>query len=38
MDEGKLAVLPRERWPGACERRIKHDLLAVRRIVEGRPR
>jgi sugar phosphate isomerase/epimerase len=38
MDEGKLAVLPRERWPGACERRVKRDLLAVRRIVEGRPR
>jgi len=36
MDAGKLAVLPRERWPEAGERRIKRDLAAVRRIVEAR--
>lgn len=36
MDAGKLAVLARERWPQVCERRVKRDLLAVRRIVEGR--
>jgi sugar phosphate isomerase/epimerase len=33
MDAGKLAVLARERWPDVCERRVKRDLAAVRRIV-----
>jgi len=37
-DAGKLAVLPRERWPEVCERRVKRDLAAVRRIVEERSR
>ncbi len=36
MDAGKLAVLPRDRWPAACEPRVKRDLHAVRRIAEGR--
>jgi hypothetical protein len=36
VDAGKLAVLPRDRWPAACEARVKRDLRAVRRIVEGR--
>ena len=36
MDAGKLSVLPRDRWPAACEPRVKRDLIAVRRIVEGR--
>jgi sugar phosphate isomerase/epimerase len=36
MDAGKLAVLPRDRWPGVCETRVKHDLLSVRRIAAGR--
>lgn len=36
MDAGKLAVLPRDRWPAACEPRVKRDLLAVRRIIAGR--
>jgi sugar phosphate isomerase/epimerase len=35
MDAGKLAVLPRDRWPAACEHRVKRDLQAVRRIVAG---
>jgi sugar phosphate isomerase/epimerase len=36
VDAGKLAVLPRDRWPAACEGRVKRDIRAVRRIVEGR--
>jgi len=36
LDAGKLAVLPRDRWPAACEPRVKRDLLAVRRIAAGR--
>jgi sugar phosphate isomerase/epimerase len=36
MEAGKLAVLPRDRWPAACEPRVKRDLAAVRRIAEGR--
>jgi sugar phosphate isomerase/epimerase len=35
MDARKLAVLPRERWPAVCERRVKRDIRAVRRIVGG---
>jgi sugar phosphate isomerase/epimerase len=38
MDAGKLSVLPRDRWPEVCERRVKRDLTAVRRIVEGHSR
>jgi sugar phosphate isomerase/epimerase len=34
-DAGKLAVLPRDRWPAACETRVKRDLQAVRRIAGG---
>lgn len=34
-DAGKLAVLPRDRWPAACEPRVKRDLQAVRRIAGG---
>jgi hypothetical protein len=37
MDEGRLAVLPRDRWPAVCENRVRRDLNAVRRIVDGRP-
>ncbi len=37
MDAGKLSVLPRDRWPAVCEHRVKRDLLAVRRIVDGHP-
>jgi sugar phosphate isomerase/epimerase len=37
MDAGKLSVLTRDRWPAVCEQRVKRDLAAVRRIVEGRP-
>lgn len=36
VDAGKLAVLPRDRWPSACEPRVKRDLRAVREIVGGR--
>lgn len=35
MDAGKLAVLPRDRWPEACEARVKRDLKAVRRLLAG---
>jgi hypothetical protein len=34
LDEGRIAVLDRERWPEQCERRVKRGLRAVRRIVE----
>ncbi len=34
-DRRKLDVLPRDRWPEACERRVKRDLAAVRRIAAG---
>jgi sugar phosphate isomerase/epimerase len=34
-DAGKLAVLPRDRWPAACEPRVKRDIQAVRRITGG---
>jgi len=34
LDEGRIAVLDRERWPEQCERRMKRGLRAVRRIVE----
>jgi len=33
-DRGKISILPRDRWPEACERRVKRDLKAVRRMVE----
>ena len=35
MDAGKLAVLPRERWPAVCEPRVKRDIQAVRHILGG---
>jgi len=35
MDAGKLAVLSRDRWPAACEPRVKRDIQAVRRIIGG---
>jgi sugar phosphate isomerase/epimerase len=35
-DQGKLGVLDRAGWPDVCERRVKRDLRAVRRIVEER--
>ncbi|MGZ5514790.1 MAG: sugar phosphate isomerase/epimerase family protein [Candidatus Aminicenantales bacterium] len=35
MDAGKLAVLPRDRWPAVCEPRVKRDIQAVRRILAG---
>ena len=38
MDAGKLAVLARDRWPPACEPRVKRDIRAVRQIVSGRER
>jgi sugar phosphate isomerase/epimerase len=34
-DAGKLSVLPRDRWPAACEGRVRRDIQAVRRIVGG---
>ncbi len=34
-EAGKLAVLSRDRWPAACEPRVKRDLQAVRRIAGG---
>jgi sugar phosphate isomerase/epimerase len=34
MDAGKLAVLPRDRWPAVCEERVKRDIQAVRRIAD----
>lgn len=36
VDAGKLAVLARDRWPAACEARVKRDIRAVRRLVEER--
>jgi sugar phosphate isomerase/epimerase len=36
VDGSKLAILPRDRWPAACEGRVKRDIRTVRRIVEGR--
>jgi len=33
MDAGKLAVLPRDRWPAACEPRVKRDIQAIRRLL-----
>ena len=35
-DRQKLAILDRARWPEVCERRVKHGLRAVRRIVSER--
>ncbi len=35
MEAGKLAVLPRERWPAVCEPRVKRDIQAVRHILGG---
>jgi sugar phosphate isomerase/epimerase len=32
IDENKIAVLDRTRWPAACEDRIKRDLKAVKRM------
>jgi sugar phosphate isomerase/epimerase len=35
---GRLSPLPRERWPAVCERRMKRNLKAVRRVAaERRP-
>jgi len=36
MDAGKLAVLSRDRWPAACEARVKRDIQAVRRTIGRR--
>jgi sugar phosphate isomerase/epimerase len=36
LDAGKLAVLPRDRWPAVCGERVKRDIQAVRRIAGGR--
>jgi sugar phosphate isomerase/epimerase len=33
MESGKLAVLPRDRWPAACEPRVKRDIQSVRRLM-----
>jgi len=33
MGSGKLAVLPRDRWPAACEPRVKRDIQSVRRLM-----
>ena len=33
MDAGKLAVLPRDRWPSVCGPRVKRDIKAVRHIL-----
>ncbi|MGZ7046073.1 MAG: hypothetical protein ACXVJK_07095, partial [Candidatus Aminicenantales bacterium] len=35
-DQKKLAILDRASWPEVCERRVKHGLKAVRRIVGER--
>jgi len=35
MESGKLAVLPRDRWPAACEPRVKRDIQSVRRLMGG---
>jgi 3-oxoisoapionate decarboxylase len=35
MESGKLAVLPRDRWPAACEPRVKRDIQSVRRLMAG---
>jgi sugar phosphate isomerase/epimerase len=35
-DQKKLAIVDRARWPEVCERRVKHGLRAVRRIVGER--
>jgi sugar phosphate isomerase/epimerase len=35
MEAGKLAVLPRDRWPAACEARVKRDIQSVRRTAGG---
>jgi sugar phosphate isomerase/epimerase len=36
MEAGTLAILPRDRWPSVCERRVKRDIKAVRRLAAGR--
>lgn len=38
LDDGKIGILDRSRWPEVCERRVKRGLRAVRRIVETRSR
>lgn len=36
-DAGKLAVVDRDKWPERCERRVKRDIAAVRRLAaEGK--
>ena len=35
MESGKLAVLPRDRWPAACVPRVKRDIQSVRRLTGG---
>ena len=35
MEAGRLAVLPRDRWPAVCEARLRRDLAAVRRVAHG---
>jgi hypothetical protein len=36
LDAGKLAILPRDRWPAVCGERVKRDIHSVRRIAGGR--
>jgi sugar phosphate isomerase/epimerase len=36
LEAGRLAVLPRDRWPAVCERRVKRDIQTVRRLAAGR--
>jgi len=38
LDEGKIAILERSRWPEHCERRVKRGLRALKRIVEEKSR
>ena len=35
VDAGRLAVLPRDRWPAVCEERVKRDLRHIRRLAGG---
>jgi sugar phosphate isomerase/epimerase len=35
-DKRKLDVLDRARWPEVCERRVRHGLKAIRRLIEAK--
>lgn len=37
IGKGKIRPLAREDWPGVCEERLKKDLIALKKMTDGKP-